>query len=76
MRLLISRSQVRISHVAECLLLRGSFLIFLISLYRAAFCHVLASIFKVKLRFCANCFFLQNNGRRREGQIVGFLTAF
>ena len=34
----------RIRNVAEFLLIRGLFLIFLIAIYRAAFCRVLASV--------------------------------
>ena len=50
MRLLISRSQVRISEVTEFLVIRGFFLIFIIELNRAAFCRFLASDCKATLR--------------------------
>ena len=38
---------MRISKVAEFLLIRGLCLVFIIALYRAAFCSVLASVFIV-----------------------------
>ena len=50
MSLLISRSQFRISDLAEFLLIRGLFLIFLSAIYRAAFCRGLASACEAKLR--------------------------
>ena len=49
MRLLISRSLVRIADVDEFFKL---ILIFLIAIYRAAFCRVLASVCETKLRLC------------------------
>ena len=52
MRLLISRAQVRISELVEFLLIRGSFLVFIIALYRAAFWRVLASVCKAKPLVC------------------------
>ena len=52
-RFLISRLQAEISNVAIFfLLIRGLFLNFLIALYRAAFCLVLASVCEAKLRLC------------------------
>ena len=51
-RLLISNSQVRISEVADFLLIRGLFLIFIIALYRASFCRILASVCEAKLSLC------------------------
>ena len=44
MRILISWSQVLIPGVAEFLLIRGLFLIFIIALYRTTFYRVLASV--------------------------------
>ena len=53
MRLLMSRSQVGISELDDFFLLtRGLFLVFIIALYRAAFCRVLTSACEGKLRLC------------------------
>ena len=49
-----NRSQIRILHIAEFLLIGGSFLLFLISLDKAAFC-VLASVCDAQLRLCKFC---------------------
>ena len=49
MRLLISRFQVQISEVTEFLLSRGLFLIYIIELYRAAFCRFLAIVCEASL---------------------------
>ena len=57
-RLFISRSQVRISEVAEFLLIRGLILNFIIVLYRAAFCRVLASVCEAKVCLYVEIFFL------------------
>ena len=54
MRLLFSRSPVRTSDVVELLLIRGLFLIFLISFYRAALCHVLAGVCLSVVERCSN----------------------
>ena len=52
------RSQIRILQVTEFLLIRGFFLLFLISLDRAAFGHVLASVCEAQLCLSVTHIFL------------------
>ena len=54
-RLNVARSQIRFLHVAEFLIIRCLFLLFLISLTRAAFWCVLASVCEAQLRLCKFC---------------------
>ena len=52
MRLKFARSRIRIPNVAEFLLIRGLFLLFLISLDRAAFWSCSRNYLRSALRFC------------------------
>ena len=57
MRHNVARSHSQILHLAEFLLIRGLFLLFLILLDRSAFGRVLASVCEAQLRLSViNCF--------------------
>ena len=63
-----TRSQVQIADVAEFLLTRSLFLIFLIAFYRAAFCrvHFTPSVCEVKLRLCVKKNIFKEEFRKRS----------
>ena len=57
-RLFISRSDVRISELAEFLLIRGLFVFFIITIYKTAFFVVFSQLFaKRSFAFIFNCQF-------------------